>query len=235
MKLRKLALVPIAAALMGMSFLANAETYSYVFSDQFSGDAFAGGTPGPKPWASLSFSDVSANLSDGVRLVLSLNSNAGFRNVTEFDFNYGTNPISAADNTALGQLGFTYVSGQAAKAPILTEADSFQADGDGKFDIQFNFEPSSGPLIANQFTPGESLTYLITGSGGASFFNNISLTGGGNGTWYAALHAIAPTSTQSGYLGATAPIPEAETYAMLLAGLGLMGFVARRRRQNTAA
>lgn len=28
------------------------------------------------------------------------------------------------------------------------------------------------------------------------------------------------------------PIPEPETYAMLLAGLGLMGFVARRRRQR---
>ena len=30
-------------------------------------------------------------------------------------------------------------------------------------------------------------------------------------------------------------IPEPETYAMLLAGLGLMGFVARRRRQKNAA
>jgi hypothetical protein len=31
------------------------------------------------------------------------------------------------------------------------------------------------------------------------------------------------------------PVPEPETYAMMLAGLGLMGFVARRRKQNTAA
>ncbi len=31
----------------------------------------------------------------------------------------------------------------------------------------------------------------------------------------------------------TAPIPEPETYAMMLAGLGLMGFVARRRKQKT--
>jgi len=30
------------------------------------------------------------------------------------------------------------------------------------------------------------------------------------------------------------PVPEPETYAMLLAGLGLMGFVARRRKQNAA-
>src|SRR3989304_3847731 len=33
----------------------------------------------------------------------------------------------------------------------------------------------------------------------------------------------------------TAPIPEPETYAMMLAGLGLMGFVARRRKQKEAA
>lgn len=32
-----------------------------------------------------------------------------------------------------------------------------------------------------------------------------------------------------------APIPEPETYAMMLAGLGLLGVVARRRRQNAAA
>ena len=32
-----------------------------------------------------------------------------------------------------------------------------------------------------------------------------------------------------------AAIPEPETYAMLLAGLGLMGFVARRRKQSVAA
>jgi hypothetical protein len=31
---------------------------------------------------------------------------------------------------------------------------------------------------------------------------------------------------------AAAPVPEPETYAMLMAGLGLMGFVARKRRQN---
>jgi hypothetical protein len=33
----------------------------------------------------------------------------------------------------------------------------------------------------------------------------------------------------------TSAVPEPETYAMLLAGLGLMGFVARRRRQKQVA
>ena len=39
-----------------------------------------------------------------------------------------------------------------------------------------------------------------------------------------------------GYAGvlAAAPVPEAETYAMMLAGLGLVGFMARRRTQMSA-
>jgi len=35
-------------------------------------------------------------------------------------------------------------------------------------------------------------------------------------------------------VGNTVPVPEAETYAMMLAGLGLVGFMARRRKQIAA-
>jgi hypothetical protein len=37
-----------------------------------------------------------------------------------------------------------------------------------------------------------------------------------------------------GFTSFAAAVPEPETYAMLLAGLGLMGAVARRKRSNTA-
>lgn len=33
----------------------------------------------------------------------------------------------------------------------------------------------------------------------------------------------------------TAPVPEPETYAMMLAGLGMLGFMARRRKSKAAA
>lgn len=43
------------------------------------------------------------------------------------------------------------------------------------------------------------------------------------------------TSNYSGSVTVAAAVPEPETYAMLLAGLGLMGGIARRRKQATAA
>ena len=47
---------------------------------------------------------------------------------------------------------------------------------------------------------------------------------------------LSPFGSGKGYVGVFAiPVPEPETYAMMLAGLGLMGFVARRRKQKEAA
>ncbi len=41
--------------------------------------------------------------------------------------------------------------------------------------------------------------------------------------------------TDYGSYGFSGPVPEPETYAMLLAGLGVLGFIARRRKQKPVA
>lgn len=60
-----------------------------------------------------------------------------------------------------------------------------------------------------------------------------------NGNWkytHTWTNASNPLDTVSGSVNFTvAAIPEPETYAMMLAGLGLMGFMARRRKQKLAA
>ena len=61
-----------------------------------------------------------------------------------------------------------------------------------------------------------------------SEFNHLS--SGGTNAYFAA--DVLNLSGNTGAIGATvAAVPEPETYAMLLSGLGLIGFVARRRQQ----
>ena len=88
--------------------------------------------------------------------------------------------------------------------------------------------PAGGPLYS---TVGTSFQNLVPSSPLAAGSYELRITGtshplnfmdGG----YSGYMTLAPT---------TAPIPEPETYAMMLAGLGLMGFVARRRKRQAAA
>ncbi|MEG2963026.1 MAG: FxDxF family PEP-CTERM protein [Janthinobacterium sp.] len=99
----------------------------------------------------------------------------------------------------------------------------------------------------------------VTGSDAASInfsnanLNGIALTGFGGPTvfGYAQGQILAPTNilfngplvltvmgnTKGGSYGGTfnlnlAPVPEPETYGMMLAGLGILGFLARRRKQS---
>jgi hypothetical protein len=58
-------------------------------------------------------------------------------------------------------------------------------------------------------------------------------TGGGTAAFFAA--DVTNLAGNTGAIGATvAAVPEPETYAMLLAGLGLMGFTVRRRTNKQA-
>jgi hypothetical protein len=71
---------------------------------------------------------------------------------------------------------------------------------------------------------------FVTANGGINQAFQALVTGLNTGTAYANIHSTDfPMGEIRGFLHA-APIPEPETYAMLLAGLGLMGAVARRRR-----
>ncbi len=68
-------------------------------------------------------------------------------------------------------------------------------------------------------------TYYVAVSG----FSNFDFTGdGGNSNWYYNLNVT--TGTPSVVL--SAPVPEPESYAMFLAGLGIIGAVARRSKTS---
>jgi hypothetical protein len=82
----------------------------------------------------------------------------------------------------------------------------------------------------------DPLMFSITGISGDTAMDYVNLSTGtaAEGNVFFAAH-VAGLSTQvtSGYFGGSdqisTPVPEPETYAMLLAGLGLVGFAARRK------
>ena len=80
----------------------------------------------------------------------------------------------------------------------------------------------------------DKLTTIATGD-----LNNLKLriasadfegTSSAGTYWLCVAGTSTGTASYSGSLSAISPVPEAETYSMMLAGLGLMGFVARRRK-----
>ena len=89
----------------------------------------------------------------------------------------------------------------------------------GDWDFLFSF----GQANADRLLGGESVSWT------ASFAAPVTLTG-------MALHVEGLTSAQGDSAWyVPSPVPEPETYAMLLAGLGMVGLMARRRNRVTAA
>jgi hypothetical protein len=92
----------------------------------------------------------------------------------------------------------------------ISVARSFPVDG----------SPTSGLIYRSIFTQFAGSSYGEQDAGSiADMSHSISITGivsGQHGSW------------------AVTAVPEADTYAMLLTGLGLVGFMARRRNQDEA-
>jgi hypothetical protein len=76
-------------------------------------------------------------------------------------------------------------------------------------------------------------TVLSTGNSSSGF----SLSSLASGPYYLEVSGFATGANGGLYNGAltVTPVPEPETFAMLLAGLGLMGTIARRRRKAVVA
>ena len=195
---------------------------------------FSGTMPsGSLPWMDIRITDGSSP--GTVSLSISNVNITGSEKVTEFYLNI--NP--AYDVTKLSFLNTGGTPGVTAPLPSLGE-DNFKADGDGKYDILFDF--SQTPSTA--FTAGDYLTYTITGIStlNALDFEFLSTPAGGHGPFDAAAHiqGISATSTSdngasSGWIApginniTVIPTPEPSAAALLAVGAAIIGVVRNRR------
>ena len=90
--------------------------------------------------------------------------------------------------------------------------------------------PVTNSAVLNFSLPSDLTAFIGTGTYSASLsgLSGQKLTAGGNAKYGTDIAMAGYAKITYNYVAM--PVPEPETYAMLLAGLGLMGVVARRRK-----
>jgi hypothetical protein len=204
---------------------------------------FSGGADpqGATPWLVAVFENQGAGV---VRLTMNASGLVGTEFVSEWSFNL--DPMLDPTLLAFSAIDISDVPGFSTATDIDTGVDAVQADGDGSFDILFNFPTSGAGGGVSRFTAGESVVVDITYTGMGTLteasFNFSSAPGGGNGTFHSAAHVQSiSVSPGSGWVGnsdvpivdtGTGEVPEAGSlfvWALLVSSV-VLG--APRRRQD---
>jgi hypothetical protein len=196
---------------------------------------FSGGSApasGTAPWIQAQFSDVSPGT---VELTLSTPNLTGSEFVSDWDLNIDPsfNPTNLTFTLSGNPNSITLPT-----TPIPTGIDSFQADGDGLYDIKFAFATAGNKV---RFTGGKSISYTITSSQpglSASLFNVLSTPAGGHGPYLMAAHVqntptiiVNGNTVNSGWVAPLAPVPEPSTIILLsMASCALVAFARRQRK-----
>lgn len=131
-------------------------------------------------------------------------------------------------------------------------ADFFLRDGAGSNDIYLFLYDQAGALVYNGFDEKYGKNHIVDTDRSQTFGAITNIDNAGNATFYSGLVSrvafgwdnnggVAGNANDFGMdnfrYSATAPVaavPEPETYAMLLAGMGLVGAMARRRKAPKA-
>lgn len=224
LRLRKRVLLLAAVGLLLLGLTASsAQATSITFGLDFE---FSGGTQpssSTTPWVTGTIDD-SVGGSNTVRFTMSAGNLTGGNGGEALAFFYlNFDPLlDAAD------LIFTVVdNSDSIPNEVLMENNTFMANGDGFFDIAFNFPqpPGSGAL---RFTEGETVIYDLTYTSAidVSSFLFFSEMGGGSGEFLAAAHIQRTGGGQeSGWIGA---VPEPGSATLLGLGITALGVMRRR-------
>ena len=135
--------------------------------------------------------------------------------------------LAAALSIGLGSVSPVFAQGSSyivdSNSETLTELGTLGGSYIEAFGIN-----DAGQVVGNSFTAAGPLHAFITGPNGVGMTDLTALVSQSAGVVLTEATGI----NNHGQIIANGipPIPEPESYAMLLAGLGLMGFIARRRK-----
>jgi hypothetical protein len=145
------------------------------------------------------------------------------------------NPDTNAKNQATNSVGPALLTTTGATAEIFNSTGGFTTLEFDNLGLNLNantkyiaYLTSSDPAVTGIQLSRTQTTQDASGFGiGNAYLSTIPGTG-----WQLPFSGNGFLSLQ--YTAVAAPVPEPETYAMMLAGLGLLGFMARRKKQNLA-
>ncbi len=149
-------------------------------------------------------------------------------------FNLTGSQLASINNFSFSNLSkdATLIINVSGKDAIGFNQNGVSLDGFSKYNVIYNFYQATDLNIQNVGVQGNLLAPLARVTGNSGQINGEVIVG----NWLSNVQVNAsnyfrPTFA-SNYMAA--PVPEPETYAMLLAGLGLIGFTARRRKLAAA-
>jgi hypothetical protein len=230
-------LLGVTLTLLLLPRLAAGAAITMSFGETFSNNVNPGGSG---PWLLINFNDATASAGNDIRITMTAVGLEDDEFISNVYLNIATQyPVGSFSGQVISNPDGSF-------AGALYQQNSYKADGDGLYDLLFNFQTSG----ANRFGAGEQFVFdlnLISGMLTLAQFVELSFPDGGSGPFFGAAHlqGIVPNNGgDSTWIRPNLPpssddppgddpvVPEPATIAMM--GTGLIAIAAKMRKRNAA-